>query len=158
LSADSNLSSGSESSLPRWARVLDTLSIALLLLSFVIHIGGGFRLRAGPIRLSLLSWLPPMAMAVALLVARHWRLPHPTVLGRLARSYRRITSSSGWSDAWGIFVATRLAMFLVGLMAVYTIGIPDNELRFRVSENEALNLPVRWDAGWYLNITTGGYR
>ena len=158
MSTDSNLSSGSESSPPRWARILDALSIALLLLSFVIHVGGGFRLRAGPIRLSLLSWLPPMAIAVALLVARHWRLPRPTVLGRLALSYRRITSSSGWSDAWGIFVATRVAMFLVGLMAVYTIGIPDNEIRFRVSENEALNLPVRWDAGWYLNITTGGYR
>lgn len=158
MSADSNLSTGSASSLPRWARVLDALSIALLLLSFVIHVGGGFRLRAGPIRLSLLSWLPPTAMAVALLAARHWRLPRPTILGRLALSYRRITSSAGWSDAWGIFVATRVAVFLVGLMAVYTIGIPDNEIRFRVSENEALNLPVRWDAGWYLNITTGGYR
>ena len=144
--------------MPRWARVLDALTIALLLLSFVIHVGGGFRLRAGPVRLSLLSWLPPLAIAVALLAARHWRLPRPTVLGRLALSYRRITSSAGWSDAWGIFVATRVAVFLVGLMAVYTIGIPDSELRFRVSENEALNLPVRWDAGWYLNITTGGYR
>ena len=158
MSADSNLSSASEASLPRWARVLDAVSIALQLLSFVIYVGGGFRLRAGPIRLSLLSWLPPMAMAVALLAARHWRLPRPTILGRLALSYRRITSSAGWSDAWGIFVATRVAVFLVGLMAVYTIGIPDNEIRFRVSENEALNLPVRWDAGWYLNITTGGYR
>jgi Gpi18-like mannosyltransferase len=43
-------------------------------------------------------------------------------------------------------------------MAVYTIGIRDPDQVFRVSENEALNLPVRWDAGWYLSITTGGYR
>src|SRR5262249_12986715 len=25
-------------------------------------------------------------------------------------------------------------------------------------ENELMNLPVRWDAGWYLDIATGGYR
>ena len=31
-------------------------------------------------------------------------------------------------------------------------AIPDDEPEFRVSENEALNLPARWDAGWYLNI------
>ena len=144
--------------MPRWARVLDAprdrVAAALL---------------RHPCRRRIPSacWSRPpvssvmaaaMAIAVALLAARHWRLPRPTVLGRLALSYRRITSSASWSDAWGIFVATRVAVFLVGLMAVFTIGIPDNELRFRVSENEALNLPVRWDAGWYLNITTGGYR
>ena len=58
----------------------------------------------------------------------------------------------------GIFVATRVAVLVVGLLAIYTIGYPDEVPNFRASNSEALNLPARWDAGWYLNIASGGYR
>src|SRR5262245_8432521 len=147
-----------ENPLPVLPRLLDALCIALFLLSFVIHVGGGFRLRIGDVRVSFLSWLPVLVIGLVLLIARHWRWPSPSVLGRAARIYRRLSSSTAWQDTWGIFVATRAGVLLVGLLAVYTIGFPDDRTRFRVSENEVLNLPVRWDAGWYLNITTGGYR
>ena len=39
---------------------------------------------------------------------------------------------------------------------VVLIGFPDKSPPFRVSRNEAVNLPVRWDAGWYLQIVTDG--
>ncbi len=139
-------------------RALDALSIVLFLLAFVIQVGGGFRLRVGDLRLSFLSSLPPMALGFALLIARHWRWPRPNVLSRLACVHRRLTSSVGWQETWGIFVATRVAVLVVGLLAVYAIGYPDEVPNFRVSDSEALNLPARWDAGWYLNIATGGYR
>ena len=112
----------------------------------------------GTCALSFLSWVPPMAVGFALLIARHWWWPRPSVLGRLVRVYRRITSSVSWQETWGIFVATRVAVLVVGLLAVYTIGYPDDVPNFRVSESEAMNLPARWDAGWYLNIASGGYR
>ena len=139
-------------------RALDALSIALFLFAFVIHVGGGFRVRVGDLRVSFLSWVPPMAVGFALLIARHWWWARPSVLSRLVRVYRRVTSSVSWQETWGIFVATRVAVLVVGLLAIYTIGYPDEVPNFRVSKSEALNLPARWDAGWYLNIASGGYR
>ena len=48
-------------------------------------------------------------------------------------------------------------MFLAGYLAVLTIGygLPHP---IRASTNEFLNLPARWDAGWYVGIASGGYR
>jgi hypothetical protein len=157
LTPDPDVRSGHDDPVPQWVRVLDVLSIALLLFAFIIQLGGGFRLRVGPVRLSFLSWLPSFAVAAALLIARHWRQPRPTVLSRIGTAYRRLTSAVGWEETCDIFVATRVAVLVVGLLAVYTIGYPI-ELTFRVSTNEAVNLPARWDAGWYLNVATGGYR
>jgi hypothetical protein len=143
--------------LPLWPRALDALCTALFLFAFVIRVGGGFRVRVGDVRLSFLSWLPAIALGFVLLVVRHWWWPRPSVLGRVAGAYRRLTSSVSWQETWGIFVATRVAVLVVGLLAVYTIGFPERP-EFRVSDNEAMNLPARWDAGWYLNIANGGYR
>lgn len=144
--------------LPLWARVLDALSVALILFAVVVHIGGGFRVRIGDLRLSFLSWPPLIAVGFALLIARHWWQPRPSVFGRLAGVYRRLNASIAWQDTRGVFVATRVTVLVVGLLAVFTIGIPDDASRFRVSDNEVVNLPARWDAGWYLSVTTGGYR
>ena len=158
MASDPGVQPSGEFPLPRWARVLDALSIALFLFAFVVHVGGGFRVRAGDLRVSFLSWMPLLAVGFALLVARHWWRPRPSLLERLARYCRRLTSSVGWLETWGIFIATRLSVLLVGLLAVYTIGVPDDTTRFRVSDNEAVNLPARWDAGWYLGIASHGYR
>lgn len=48
-------------------------------------------------------------------------------------------------------------MLLVGLLAVLSIGYPNGAPPYRLSDNEALNLPVRWDAGWYLRVANEGY-
>jgi Mannosyltransferase (PIG-V) len=155
---DIDLLPRADKTLPLWVRALDALCIALFLVAFVIHVGGGFRVRVGDVvRLSFLSWLPLIALGFVLLVARHWWQPRPSVLDRVAGAYRRLTSSVGWQEAWSIFVATRVTVLVVGLLAVYTIGFPERP-DFRVSDNEAMNLPARWDAGWYLNIAYGGYR
>ncbi len=53
-------------------------------------------------------------------------------------------------------VATRLMVFLVGYLAVATIGHAPNV--GPQPENELAGLPGRWDAGWYLGIAAGGYR
>jgi hypothetical protein len=56
--------------------------------------------------------------------------------------------------AWA---GVRLAAFLVAYLAVASIGYAV-KVPFRVSENEFVNLPARWDAGWYLGIAMNGYR
>ena len=38
------------------------------------------------------------------------------------------------------------------------IGFANGRAPLRHFTNELLNLPVRWDAGWYLQIVTDGYR
>jgi Mannosyltransferase (PIG-V) len=59
--------------------------------------------------------------------------------------------------ARGPFVATRLAIPLIGLLAIFTIGFPAGEPRVRATLNELTNLPMRWDAGWYVSIAREGY-
>src|SRR5262249_40146875 len=53
---------------------------------------------------------------------------------------------------------TRLAMSLVGYLAVFMFGFANGRAPLRHFDNEILNLPVRWDAGWYLQIVTEGYK
>src|SRR5690606_18728307 len=50
------------------------------------------------------------------------------------------------------------ALVIVGVMAVYTVGYPDDAPPIRASESEVLNLPLRWDAGWYREVARSGYR
>jgi hypothetical protein len=53
-------------------------------------------------------------------------------------------------------LVTRLAVFLIGYLAVAAIGHAPNV--GPQPENELAGLPGRWDAGWYLGIAAGGYR
>ena len=48
-------------------------------------------------------------------------------------------------------------MLLIAALSISTFNYPD-EVRFRVSNNEMVNLPARWDAGWYLSIAMTGYK
>jgi hypothetical protein len=71
---------------------------------------------------------------------------------------------SAWSRAPAVrraaatVVGTRPAVLLVGYLAVFMFGFANGRAPLRHFDNELLNLPVRWDAGWYLDIVTNGYR
>ena len=54
-------------------------------------------------------------------------------------------------------IASRVGVLVVGLMAAHAIGFPQGRAPFRVADNEVVNLPARFDAGWYLQIATYGY-
>ena len=48
---------------------------------------------------------------------------------------------------------------LVGFLAVILIGFPpEAEKRWRIYDNDFLDLPARWDTGWYLGIANEGYQ
>ena len=54
-------------------------------------------------------------------------------------------------------MSTRGAIFAVGLLAVVLFGYRPGGPPWRESANELVNLPMRWDAGWYLQIAEHGY-
>jgi hypothetical protein len=55
------------------------------------------------------------------------------------------------------FAATRPLVFAVGLLAVVTFGFPATRGELRVSNDPLINLPARFDAGWYGGIAVDGY-
>jgi hypothetical protein len=52
----------------------------------------------------------------------------------------------------------RLPVIVAAYFAVLIVGYPGGkEPPFRASANEFVNLPARWDTGWYLSIALDGY-
>ena len=141
---------------PLWARVVDAICLVLVGLGVIVAISGGFRQSIGGIRLSVTSPSPLLLWAVALTVVRHVAVPHRTIYrGFAAMEWLRRPAVR---TAWTTTLATRLPILMVGYLAVATFGYASSDLPLRFFENELLNLPVRWDAGWYLQIVTDGYR
>jgi hypothetical protein len=143
--------------LPRWVTAADILTCLAIVVAVAVGVGGGFRIRFGPLRLAATS--PVMPWLVALLVAglRHALHPRPTLLARTRAVMARMARSEASRGAWGPFIATRMAVAAIGLLALITIGYAPGEPNTRLFDNEVMNLPVRWDAGWYFQIAQSGY-
>jgi hypothetical protein len=144
--------------LPAWVRAADALTVAVAGLAMVVAGFGGFRLHVLGHRVSVTSGSRILAAAAVILLARHliWR---DQPLYRLA--WRRL---AGWRAADGvravtpIWAASRLAVLVVGFLAVGTFGYRGEGAPFRLYKNEFLDLPARHDAGWYLGIAVEGYK
>lgn len=143
--------------LPWWARVLDAAVLIALLLLVSIVVFGGFRLRFGDLRITAQEAWRPLVVLVLAAGIRHWLRPSPSWPSRV----RGVLTGAWRSPVTRVvlppLLATRLMVLVVGFLGVVLIGFPDGTPPFRVSRNEMVNLPVRWDAGWYLGITLNGY-
>ncbi len=73
----------------------------------------------------------------------------------------RTSGVHSWTPAARTAIAgatiTRALVFAAGLAAVWMIGYSLQPFQFRVSHDELLNLPARFDAGWYLGLARHGY-
>jgi hypothetical protein len=140
-------------SLPVWVRASDVVAVILALV--VLHVSVFGPLRLGPLSIGE----PWRALLVFLAVAglRHYRVQTPPLPHRLWAGVRAGWRGEAFQAVWPIVVVTRLSVLLVGYLAVVSIGFPDGAPPIRVSDNEAINLPLRWDTGWYLNIAMEGY-
>ena len=105
----------------------------------------------------MLSLSPVVWLGVALAVTRHLIWPHPGWFAIARSSVRAYLGRPGASQAWLVALASRLAVLLVGVLAVTTTGPSASRFPFRVSANAIENLPARFDAGWYLGIARHGY-
>src|SRR4029079_7481257 len=123
--------------LPRWVTAVDVLTVTIALAAFAAAVGGGFKLGGGVLQLSVKTPWPPLVVAGVLATLRHLRYPRPHVLARMLAPVRRFVARDGFKAAWWPFVATRIAVLAVGLLAVYTFGMPTEAKRPGSSESHA---------------------
>ena len=142
---------------PRWVRAIDALCLALVVLSALVAMSGGFRVRIGPLRLAVTSPYATLLWALAFAIVRH-------VLAPAAPIYRDLPARlAAWWRQPGVHTAaiatagTRPAILFVGYMAVLVFGYPPGPDPPVQINNELVNLEARWDANWYLGIVTEGY-
>jgi hypothetical protein len=144
--------------LPAWVRAADALTVAMGGLALIVAGFGGFRLHVLGTRVSITSGTRILGVALAILLVRHlvWR-DRPLYL----RAWSRL--SRWWSGedvraAAPAWAASRLAVLVVGFLAVGTFGFRNNVAPFTIYGNDVLDMPARYDAGWYLGIAVEGYR
>jgi hypothetical protein len=137
-----------------WIRFADAAVIILLLLAARVYVDGAIELefRGRPVTAG--STLRPLLLAAIVAAFRHWQQPRPWLGVRIADGLRRWRTEP-WATIARAFVVSRFGVLLVGVLAVLTFGVPPGALSR--SKNPVLDLPDRWDAGWYVGIARNGY-
>lgn len=145
--------------LPKWATALDVVAVVMAIVALAVIIGGGFRVTVFDVRLSVTDWWRPALWSAVAMIVRHAmvrRLPLPQ---RVAQAIVRWWRDPVTRTVLPIHLATRVGVLVVGFLAVVLIGFPPEATsRWHIYQNDLLDLPARWDTGWYLSIATEGYR
>lgn len=144
--------------LPWWVTVLDVIAVTFALMTLSVAVFGGFRLAIPGGRLSMTDWVRPAAYCVTALLLRH-------ALNRRQPLPRRVVAAIvAWWRApdtkliLPIHLASRGGVLAIGFLAVILVGFPEEAAqRWRIYNNALLDLPARWDTGWYLGIATEQY-
>jgi Mannosyltransferase (PIG-V) len=142
---------------PRWVRGIDALCLALVVLSALVAMSGGFRIRLGPWRVAVTSPYSTLLWALALAIVRHVLAPATPVYRALPARLSAWWRQPSVHTAALVVAGTRPAILFVGYMAVLVIGYPPGPAPPMQVNNELVNLQARWDANWYLGIVTEGY-
>lgn len=144
---------------PRIVRILDLIVVIVFLLAMTVYLTGGFREWTPFGQISVTSWARPLLLALAILIVRHWLLPRPTLVAQVVAALTALRSSLGVREALPIVISSRLGVLLVGFLTVTLFGYrTDVDVPWRVYNNEILNLPARWDTGWYMSVASYGYQ
>ena len=145
--------------LPKWATALDVLAVVMALLAISVAISGGFRIWVFESRLSVTDWMRPAFMSAVAIAIRHALVRHHPLHRRLATAIKGWWQSADTRVVLPIHLTSRLGVLLVAFLAVQLIGFPPEAAnRWKIYDNAFLDLPARWDTGWYLTIATEGYR
>jgi hypothetical protein len=142
--------------LPLWARALDAIALTTAIVALSVAISGGFRIFGA--RLSVTDWWRPALWSVVALVIRHAIVRRDPLPPRLAAAIASWWRHPDTKTVLPIHLASRLGVLAIGFAAVILIGFPpEASSRWRIYSNDLLDLPARWDTGWYLTIATEGY-
>jgi hypothetical protein len=141
-----------------WVSVLDLVCVLLAFLALVVALSGGFRVHLGDMRVGVTTPVPLLIWAVAIGLVRHVAAPRQPLYREFPRRLAAWSRVPGVRAAAATLFGTRPVILFVGYAAVFMFGYPNGRAPLRHFNNELLNLPVRWDAGWYLQIVTDGYR
>lgn len=129
----------------------------LVLLAIWIALTGGTRFLVFDVVVSFRSPLLFLYSAGALEAVRHLLFSRPTIVTRIAALDAAVQARPALAAALAPFVATRLMVLVVGFFAVVTFGFPPGPGDASASRNPLVELPARWDAGWYGTIALDGY-
>ena len=140
-----------------WARVMDVVCVLLAFLAAIVALSGGFRLHVGGLRVGVTTPFPLLIWAVAIGVIRHIAAPGQPMYYEVPLRLAAWARLAAVRSAAATIVGTRPVILFVGYAAVFMFGYAEGHAPLRHFNNELLNLPVRWDAGWFLHIVTDGY-
>jgi hypothetical protein len=145
--------------LPKWATALDILAVAIAIVALSAVIGGGFRLTVFGGQLSVTDWWRPALLSLLVMLARHAVVRHQPLPQRVVRAIVRWWRDPVAKAVLPIHLATRGGVLAVGFLGVILIGFPPEAAtsRWHIYSNDLLDMPARWDTGWYLGIANGGY-
>jgi Mannosyltransferase (PIG-V) len=144
--------------LPKWATALDVIAVVMALIAVSVALSGGFRIWIFDFRLSVTDWMRPAIWSLVAIAIRHVIVRTTPVHRRVIDGVRIWWTSPDTKVVLPIHFSTRFGVLLVGFLAVQLIGFPpEASNRWRIYSNEFLDLPARWDTGWYLGIASEGY-
>jgi hypothetical protein len=144
--------------LPWWVQLLDGLSTAMAVIVLSNVLFEGVRLRVSDLHLTATSTLRDVLALAALLGVRYWLYPRRPLWRRIGDWAVRAWQSPTRQVVLAPWFASRLMVLAIGYLAVVFLGYPGNGAPpVRISRNELINLPMKWDAGWYLGIALDGY-
>lgn len=145
--------------LPLWAKALDAVAILMAILAVSVAVFGGFRLFLFESRVSVTDWWRPAVWSLVALALRHAIVRRDPLPQRVYAGVLAWCRNPDTRTVLPMHLVSRLGVLLIGFLAVILIGFPpEAEKRWRIYDNEFLDLPARWDTGWYLSIVTEGYR
>jgi Mannosyltransferase (PIG-V) len=142
--------------LPIWVRALDAAALVMLVLTTFVFLFGGFSITFSLTPLRVHSTGRLLFLAAALLAIRHAAHPSTPLHARIVDWLRRRDERPA-GNAAALALWTRVAVLFLGYMAVVTIGANKVTTGFELSPDKLLNLPARFDAGWYVGIALDGY-
>jgi hypothetical protein len=145
--------------LPKWATALDVVAVLMALVAISVAISGGFRIWIFDSRLSVTAWWRPALLAVTAIAIRHALVRQQPLHLRVVRGVANWWRAPDTKVVLPIHLMTRFGVLLVGFLAVILIGFPPEAAnRWTIYSNDLLDLPGRWDTGWYLTIANEGYQ
>jgi hypothetical protein len=144
--------------LPRWATALDVVAVVMAILTISVLVFGGFRVTILGQRISVTEWWRPVLWAIGAVAVRHAIVGRTPLPRRIAAGVGAWWRNDDTRTVLPVFLASRLSVLVVGFLAVVLIGLPpDGGSRWKIYRHELLDLPGRWDAGWYHGIASEGY-
>jgi hypothetical protein len=141
---------------PWWVRVADLATIVLLASGVWVMLSGGLRVSLAGTQLSITSAPRLILLASAVAVIRHAFRRRPSLLASIPRVRARPLPAA-WATTFTVWAISRASVIIAGYFAVLVIGFAAPPV-FTFSSNAFLDLPGRWDAGWYVDIAFYGYR
>ena len=142
---------------PLWARAADVLAAAVAAAGAFVAFSGGFRFQVAGLRVSVTSGTRILAIAAAIVVLRVLFCRRPSDFGALGSRVKSTWRSPSLRAVVPVWAASRFGVLAVGIFAMGAFGFRQYEVPFKVYQTEILNLPARYDAGWYLDVAASGY-